>query len=501
MKKENIRAKVVFGNKVGKFTQAFAINYKKFYMKKFGDDSAVKYKIRLDKDYLLYDLFDCVNIVPIKDGEKAEKIDDDRAIIIGNIRMGYGHYRIAMSMASAAKALGYTPYWYDLSNFKESTGTKILEYQNKMYSLASRISQKSMLFNRLFWDPISMNYYKKIEGHAIDQKTAEAFVPIFRYLPKETPYIGTHAFCSQGAVHAGMKTVVNAIPDNWPISIHYSEGSTHTVQTASSYLGYKSLRGMNKRQKLKPMPADSIYYVGHYVDHEIVHNVEKDCKNRLDRIRNGGEKRYLLSIGGAGAQGKLNAQIIGKLLEFVKKKSAAVFLNVGDHRNVLEYMLKKVPNLKDNCTVIDNDMSAVFRLFAEPNERKSGVYFFINDDIFSAVYTTNFLMRFVDCMITKPSELAFYPVPKILIQRVGGHEMYGAIRASELGDGTYECPSKREIFAMLDHFHTDNAILENMCFHICNNKKAGMYDGSYNAVKIAIKKAEERKQKLAQKGK
>lgn len=486
MKKNGVRSKVVFGNPVGKFTQSFALNYKKFFIKKFGDDSDAKYKIKLDKDFLLYDLFDCKNIVPIGTGEKVDKIVDDKAIIIGNIRMGYGHYRIAMSMASCAKALGYNPYWFDLSNFKDSTCTKILDYQNKMYSLASRISQKSVLFNRLFWDPISMNYYKKIEGHAIDQRTTEAFVPIFRYLPKDTPYIGTHAFCSQGAVHAGMKNVVNAIPDNWPISIHYAEGSTHTVQTPSSYLGYKSLRGMNKKQKLKPMPNNSIYYVGHYVDHEVVYNVEKDCKARLERINAGGEKRYLLSIGGAGAQAKLNAQIVGKLLEFVKKGTASVFINIGDHRNVMEYMLKHIPDLSKNYTVIDNDMESVFRLFQYPNERKKGVYFFINDDIFSAVYTTNYLMRFVDCMLTKPSELAFYPVPKILIQRVGGHEMYGAIRASELGDGTYECSSKKEIFEMIEHFHFDNALLKNMCYHICNNKRAGIYDGSYNAVRIAV---------------
>jgi hypothetical protein len=47
-------------------------------------------------------------------------------------------------------------------------------------------------------------------------------------------------------------------------------------------------------------------------------------------------------------------------------------------------------------------------------------------------------MRVMDVMITKPSELAFYPVPKIMYERVGGHEMWGAIRNAELGDGTVE---------------------------------------------------------------
>lgn len=488
MKRDGIRTKIVFGNKINKFTQSFALNYKKFYIRKFGDDTSTKYKVRLDKNYLMYDLFKCPNIVPISEGEKSEKISDEKALIIGNIRMGYGHYRIAMSFVSCARALGYNAYWFDLSNYKDSTCTKILEYQNKLYSLASRISQKSVLFNKLFWDPVSMNYYKKLDGYAIDQRTTEAFVPIFRYLPKNTPYIGTHAFCSQGAIHAGMKRVVNAIPDNWPISIHYSEGSIHTVQTPSSYLGYKSFRGMNKKQKLKPISPNEIFYVGHYVDHEIVHNIEKDCAVRISRRDAGGEKRYLLSIGGAGAQGNLNAQIISKIYEYVRKNKASIFINVGDHRNVMKYILKKVPEIKGNYTVIDNDFGAVVNLFKDPLARKSGVYFFINDDIFSAVYTTNYLMRFVDCLITKPSELAFYPVPKILIQRVGGHEMYGAIRSSELGDGTYECSKKKEIFEMIDHFQKDDSLLKNMCYHICNNKKSGVYNGSYNVVRLAMQK-------------
>ncbi len=47
-------------------------------------------------------------------------------------------------------------------------------------------------------------------------------------------------------------------------------------------------------------------------------------------------------------------------------------------------------------------------------------------------------MRVMDVIITKSSELAFYPVPKIMYERVGGHEMWGAIRNAELGDGTVE---------------------------------------------------------------
>jgi hypothetical protein len=60
-----------------------------------------------------------------------------KAIIIGNIRMGFGHYRISMAMASCAKALGYTPYWLDLAGF-DATGSKMIRYQNDLYSTGSQ---------------------------------------------------------------------------------------------------------------------------------------------------------------------------------------------------------------------------------------------------------------------------------------------------------------------------------------------------------------------------
>ncbi|MCI1666547.1 MAG: hypothetical protein LKI31_00730, partial [Olsenella sp.] len=63
-------------------------------------------------------------------------------IIVGNIRMGFGHYRISMAMASAAHAMGHTPYWPDLASFREATGSKAIRYQNDLYSKGPRISQR-----------------------------------------------------------------------------------------------------------------------------------------------------------------------------------------------------------------------------------------------------------------------------------------------------------------------------------------------------------------------
>ena len=82
----------------------------------------------INDNFILKDIFNCRNIVPINKGDKADILNDPKGIIIGNIRMGFGHYRIAMAMASAVNALVYHPYWFDLSNFKDSLATKEWRY-------------------------------------------------------------------------------------------------------------------------------------------------------------------------------------------------------------------------------------------------------------------------------------------------------------------------------------------------------------------------------------
>ena len=95
-------------------------------------------------------------------------------------------------------------------------------------------------------------------------------------------------------------------------------------------------------------------------------------------------------------------------------------------------------------------------------------------------------MRSSDVIVTKPSELAFYPIPKLFIRRVGKHEMWGAIHSAEVGDGTLECRDVPHILQMVDMFQKDDHLLGEMCESIKENKKVGLYDGAYKVVEIAM---------------
>lgn len=470
---------VIFGNQIDKNTVKSANKSKKKYLKKGGDDSAFDYKIGFEKIKTL-DYIDASNIVFKDENEKFQ----EKPLIVGNIRMGFGHYRISIAMASAARALGYTPYWLDLASF-DATGSKMIRSQNDLYSTASRISQKSKLFNKLFWEPLNSEGFKKITYNAKDQKNSELLVPIFKNIPKDIPYIATHVWPSQAAVHAGMKHVVNAIPDNWPMGLHLSEGAIHTVQTPFAYLGYKTLDGFSKKP-LKGLSNEDLKLVGCYVDHELLVNLEEDNKLRKERIASNRPIRILMTVGGAGAGYKLYKEMVKHLIPYVKENKVSIFINFGDHKTVYQKLIKELPELK--CNEYFSKYDELKTLVNElRNEDKPGIHAIYNSNIFEAVYSTNLLMPVTDLLITKPSELVYYPIPKIFMRHIGGHEVYGGIYGREMGDAVQECPDRKTMNRMLDYLINDREIIPTMCDRINLLKQAGYYNGAYECVKLVTK--------------
>ena len=475
------KSSVIFGNQIDKKTIKQGLKSKKKFIKKYGDDTNTIYHLGVEPIPSL----EFINTKNLILSDKPMEFPKN-ALIVGNIRMGFGHYRISIAMASCAKALGYEPYWFDLASFK-ATGSDMIREQNNLYSLASRISQKSHLFNHFIWEPLNSEGFRQITYNSKDQKNAELLAPLFNDLPKDIPYIATHVWPSQGAIHAGLTHVVNAIPDNWPMALHLSEGAIHCVQTPFAYLGYKMLNGMAKKP-LKGIPEDQIYEVGHYVDHELVENIEKDVANRVKRIKNNEPIRILMSVGGAGAGAKYFLDIINHLLPLVKEKKVALFLNLGDHLDMFEYLKKHIKGF-------ENEVHKYFDEYDKLNEFVNkmdkevveGTYIFYHKNIFEAVYSTNLLMRHVEMLITKPSELAFYPVLKVMMRHIGGHEVYGAVHAQEYGDSTFECPDKKSMNEMLDRLISDKELLIHLNEQIIKLKKQGLYNGGYEAVKLAVK--------------
>jgi hypothetical protein len=297
-----------------------------------------------------------------------------------------------------------------------------------------------------------------------------------------------------GAVAGVMTNVEDMMFDNWPMAFQLTEGAKHGIQSPSGYYGFRVMRGFDETNRImNPVPPDAIHYTGHHVDHELVENIEADCAARLRRMRNHEPRRFLVTMGGAGAQRELFKAMIEHCIPLVKKDQAALFVNLGDHRRNWDWLQGELAECRD---LLQTHFAwEDTRAFAEEIRTQSahGLHIFLHDNTFHAVYSTNLLMRVVDVMITKPSELAFYPVPKIFNERVGGHEMWGAIRGAELGDGTVECRTIPQTLQAIDLLVLDSDLLQLYCDRIVKNKSIGIYDGAYKCVELATGRKFERK--------
>jgi hypothetical protein len=495
------RSKIIYGNEMPEKVYSSAVRSKEKYIRRFGDDSNADYPVSIQANPYIGESLGVENVLvgelsqnahfkgdlPLKE-PLADPWDHEKGIIVGNIRMGFGHYRISMAIASAANSMGLKPYWMDLNSYYQTTCTKVIGAQNELYSLGSRLS-KNAAFNKVVWEPMNYEGFRALSYNSSDQKNAELMAPVFRNVPKDLPLVGTHVWPAQAALHAGMKYVVNAIPDNWPMALHLAEGSVHTIQCRNAYQGYRILNGMNKDAVCSPMPKDALVYTGHYIDHELVANIEADCDARLARQEAGKPLRFLLTIGGAGAQKELFAAIIKHLLPAIREGRAALYINVGDYRKVWEELKAEIPEMAELSTDHMGDWKETESFAAsalDPDTEITGIHGFWHENIFEAVYATNLLMRSCDVLVTKPSELAFYPVPKLFIKRIGKHEMWGAIHSAEMGDGTLECRDVPHILQMVDQFMNEPSALQEMCGCIKLNKSIGLYDGAYKVVKLAM---------------
>lgn len=175
------KSSVIFGNKIPEKVIKKATKTQAKYLKKHGDDREKEYHLGL----LPIKTLEHLGVENLVLSEEPLAMPE-KAVVVGNIRMGFGHYRISIAIASCAKALGYTPVWMDLASF-DATGSKMIRDQNDLYSLASKISQKSKLFNALVWEPLNSEGFRKITYNAADQKNPNFWPRFTTIFPRMSP--------------------------------------------------------------------------------------------------------------------------------------------------------------------------------------------------------------------------------------------------------------------------------------------------------------------------
>jgi len=306
---------------------------------------------------------------------------------------------------------------------------------------------------------------------------AQHLQPLLMSLDKNTPIITTHCFVGLIAVSLGFTKVINLVIDNHAQWFIVVPGAYNLVQGPSNY---HNLMRMG-------VPADKLVLAGAWIPKDMVDNIDADCNRRIERAKARKPRRLLIPVGGAGAQKTFVTSFVAALKEQVLSGKVELMLNAGDHEHMRIAFLESIKVIGVSYDTVDS-IQGVHDFCTRAREgkpAKAAITLFAFKDYFPAVATTDLLSRVADALCCKPSELAFYPVPKLMIRRVGDHEAYSALRASELGDGTLELRELEDAMAYVELFDKGPELLTQMNECIMTNNRAGLYNGCKKAVELA----------------
>jgi hypothetical protein len=408
-------------------------------------------------------------------GAGAETVG--KGLIVGSIRMGYGHHRMALSVYSHSLSKKIPTYLHDLLAI-ESNESKAIHDIDQGYSFFSRLSAEMGGPVEWIWGQLmSQGNLTSLE---LSCQLADLYKNLMVSLPKENPVITTYPLNGQISVAANFKNTIHLICDNYPQYYLLVPGAINLVQSPSSYTKFIQMG----------VPKENLAVAGHWVSEDIAKNSIADSQNRIRRIDENKKRRFLIPIGGAGAQRGFVQELITMAKKAILDRDYHFWINTGDHTKVLngfeEFLtLQKIPFQ----TILTWEQLLEFisnhPLKEDERDKTPAVVLFNFSSHTEAFSATDKLIRISDVLVTKPSELAFFPIPKLFIRRVGDHEAASVLRSLELGEGTVECREAKHAHELVEIFAYSNDMLHRMNEKIVKNANDGVYNGSKVAVEMA----------------
>lgn len=321
---------------------------------------------------------------------------------------------------------------------------------------------------------------------------AARLAPLLRGLPEGAPLVASHTLVALAAAIANTSsTVLNLVIDNHPQWFVVSPGALNLVQGPRNYYGFLAKFRAGGAARF----ADALAYAGHWIPRNMVASAAADAENRIRRAKlpaAAAPRRILVPVGGAGAQKTFITDFVRAAAPACHRGDAQLILNAGDHADMKASLAAALEALgfseeRGNLAVVDDfaGVAALAALLKSGDAAGAPVTLLAFADYFAAVAATDVLVPSVDVLACKPSELAFYPVPKLMIRRVGDHEAFSANRANELGDGTAEARTVDEALHYLDLFVSAPQPLVTMNEMIVRHAAWGAYSGCETALALA----------------
>lgn len=399
-------------------------------------------------------------------------------LIVGSVRMGYGHHRMALSVHSHSLAKKIPTYLHDLLAI-ESPESRAISDVDDLYSYFSRLS--SEMGGPIEWAWGNITNSGNESSLYLSTVLAKEYKRLMKDLPRENPVVTTYPLNGQISIETGFKKTVHLICDNHPQHYLLVPGALNLVQTKSNLEGFLKMG----------VPKENLEYAGHWVSEDILKNISEDSDIRIKRTRNRVPKRFLIPIGGAGAQKGYLTELIDLSKDKLKNKEFHFFINAGDHEHVythLQEVLDKA-GIEYESVKSWNDLREFTHKNKMTEKSESNIkpvtlfHFLTHSESYSA---TDVLIRNSDVLVTKPSELAFFPIPKLFIRRVGDHEEKSALYSLELGEGSVECREPNHAYDLMLLFMRSPDLSLRMNDSVISAAQKGVYSGSKKAVEIAM---------------
>ena len=396
------------------------------------------------------------------------------SLIVGLMRMGYGHIRMGRSAVTWGERARASVTVHDpLST--HSAASAALRLTERFYSECSRLSAAVGGPAERAWGWITRSGGPS--SQAASRALARACRRVMGELPRQTPLVGAHPWNSHLGIECGFRRVVNLVPDAHPQAFCVVPGALNVCQNRDTYDGILRL-GIKKEEA---------EVAGHWVPSELAENADADCRLRLERLRRKAPIRLLFSVGGAGAQGPFLKQLLASLAPRAKEGRLRLIVNAGDHpamARALEGALAD-SGLRVTGLSAGDDLESFIagHPLAGPEPEAEAVLIRAADSV-AAVSATDRLMRASDVLVTKPSELAFFPLPKLHIRRVGDHEAPSALYSAKLGDGTTERREPGEAAAQVEQWLAGDGLSS-----LNEGVRAAAARGVYSGSKVAVERA------------
>lgn len=398
--------------------------------------------------------------------------------ILGPIELGYGRYRMAYAVYSFLAEKKASVYIHDPMAIESGESRSIQEMEAVFNSL-NRLSSDMGGPLEMVWG--WMTSQGNLNSLYLSTKIAEKYKNLAQSLPSELTYVSTYSLNGQIAYEAGLRNILNLVPDNHAQYHQLVPGAMNLLQSPSLYMKFVEMG----------IPKENLKVVGHWASKPVLRNLEKECKARIQRAEDRTKRRFLLPLGGAGIRSKFLSELLKLSVPHLRNDEFAYFINTGNHAHFFQDTVRLLEKEKIPYNKVTD--RAQFLEFLKKNslDKKSSedlkpVTLFYSPDFLEGLVTTDELIPKVDVLVCRPSELGFYPVPKIFIRRIADYEKNTAARSLELGDGTVECREPQYAMDLIRMFRTQADLLIRMNESILLNHKEKLYSGAEKAAELAL---------------